>query len=105
MLIITQSSSQYADLTMELIEFLSLYAENFDPTQQDNIKKSIRDIFWHCEKKIFDSLNIIRENVKINKDIRKIFDEIIYFEMQRPESNTISNILGNNNIISLIPDK
>lgn len=88
-LIITQSSNQYADLTMELIEFLSLYAENFDPTQQESIKKSIRDIFWFCEHKVFSSLSIIRDNVKIKEDIKKLFDEILYYGMQKPTNNEI----------------
>ena len=74
---------------MELIEFLSLYAENFDPTQQESIKKSIRDIFWFGEHKMFSSLSIIRENVKIKDDIKKLFDEMIYFGISKPvESKT-----------------
>ena len=84
LLIITQSSNQYADLTMELIEFLSLYADNFDPTQQESIKKSIRDIFWFCEHKVFTSLSMIRDNLRIKEDIKKLFDEILYFGMSKP---------------------
>lgn len=90
LLVIFNSIREFSQLTMELIDFLDVYSENFDLQNKQGIRKSITEAFQQGEVYgIVTSLKNIFKEDKIDEDIKKVFEGLIKFN--REEDSLIAD--------------
>jgi hypothetical protein len=71
------SLREYPELTMELIEFLDLYSENFDLNRKIEIRNCVKNAFFVSENlQIIGNLKTILLDDKISNDIKKVYEEL-----------------------------
>ena len=71
------SLREYPEVTMELIEFLDLYSENFDLNRKTEIRSSVKNAFIVSESlQIIGSLKTVLLDDKISNEIKKIYEEL-----------------------------
>lgn len=98
--IIFNSIKDFSDLTMELIEFLYYYKNNFDTNLVKQIEDSINDCFRQSEAyQIIPSIDLILSEDKITQDIKKYYEKLIKYNEINNSKNNKSN--SNNNSCSL----
>jgi hypothetical protein len=76
-LVIFNSIKEFSDMTMELIEFLDIYSENFSPVFKTKIRENICEAFKHSEVvQVIPSLKVLIREEKMSKEIKTIFEEL-----------------------------
>ncbi len=75
--VLFNSIKDFPQLTMELIEFLFTYSENFDPLNKAQIKNSVAEAFQQAEVYGMISLKKILCEDQILPEIKKIYSTLI----------------------------
>jgi hypothetical protein len=71
------SLREYPELTMELIEFLDLYSENFDLNRKIEIRNCVKNAFIVSENnQIIGNLKTVLLDDKISNDIKKVYEDL-----------------------------
>lgn len=92
-LVIFNSVREFPELTMELIEFLEVYSENFDLNHKSKIKDNITDAFKHAESvQIIPFLKSILKEERVAEEIKKIYRNMI---KSNKEEELIANVIEN----------
>jgi len=94
------SMREYPEITMELIEFLDLFSENFDLSKKFDIRSCVKNAFISSENtQIIGSLKTILLDDKISNEIKKIYEELIQIQGINLSQNNIinDNLLMKNN--------
>ena len=96
------SMREYPEITMELIEFLDLYSENFDLNRKFDIRNCVKNAFNSSENtQIIGSLNTVLLDDKISNDIKKIYEELIQIQGINLNKNNNLHTFNENSIIKI----
>jgi hypothetical protein len=106
LLVIFNSLKEFSEISMELVEFLDIYSENFSPGLKTKIRENIGEAFRHSEiVQMIPSLRILLKEEKITKEIKNTFEQLI---KSKEDSNDKTNELKFEKIdisISNLPEK
>ncbi len=82
--IILNSVKDFPNMTMELIEFIDSYSENFDVRMRDEIRRNISDAFKQAESYGMCNHSKFLKEEKISDYIKKIYQRITSIGTETP---------------------